>query len=852
MPRALSRGAARRLRREANDIFKSLCTLELDSNELPAHLVKLMDYEDVLRPLVSEWSTSVDKRLTLRAKLVQALLDAPVEKRRQLASEVRCNYLSRLREEITQKLAGVVITVEVPIDQRGPVFSSLSSLLTAQLTSKSFQSEHGLTEAMNRVQKVVWPSNLTLSTNLRVKLQMDCKLEAIIRVRLVPETKDLPPELQHAFQQALTPPTGQLQLQSLRDWEPEGATEEQMAQVAEQLYGLYTQGFGETEIFQHLVSRFMELVERRRLEELAKSIERTNVILYATVSPSREMNPITTTHFINTMINERAISRRDIVALETPVPQRVGEHTLQLRLKMDVTANPRVSVKAPKLNLPEFIMNELQSQTQLPPETNASDQELLESLEDSHLLTLNNPTELASHTEDLGRSCRALFQLGFWYRLEFNRRLTRYCLAKSHYLSQISGSASQISSRQYYLVFLSENRKLPREFRYEVTFQQVFQHILPSYLYDVPRWTKNPTVEWDLDEISAGAFDQFGSLAKTVREVYAESPHALGKALVDVASSDLALSMPFITSLKTELRYEPVRAFLTYAVMIAALDDTQKTEAVKHLLPSLIGCDQIVVPLIPQLQNLLKDLQEYLLMFLERRSYYNMSTKYAEVITRLRNLEKEVEKVHLTEESQIGFSVLPRTLTHLVGWVEERFREDSLRDPNLSSRSSFDADGGTPLVHMTPEGYMRARQLLVEYEKGLASALELKAGGGIDSGDTYHDSFTFEEGERQERMYRKLILDMKERLALAKIIDNVGDQPPDRVKLGTTVRLRFEDMEEVEEYTLLGEVEADPSAGIISHKSPLGLAIVGAQVGEIVEYTVGSNILRVEIAGIRW
>ena len=71
----------------------------------------------------------------------------------------------------------------------------------------------------------------------------------------------------------------------------------------------------------------------------------------------------------------------------------------------------------------------------------------------------------------------------------------------------------------------------------------------------------------------------------------------------------------------------------------------------------------------------------------------------------------------------------------------------------------------------------------------------------------------------------------------------------DKVSLGTTVKIKYVDDDEIEEYRIVGSKEADPSNNKISNESPLGAALIGkkkgdtvkveAPVGEI-EYTVVS------------
>lgn len=53
------------------------------------------------------------------------------------------------------------------------------------------------------------------------------------------------------------------------------------------------------------------------------------------------------------------------------------------------------------------------------------------------------------------------------------------------------------------------------------------------------------------------------------------------------------------------------------------------------------------------------------------------------------------------------------------------------------------------------------------------------------------------------------------------------------IKLGSKVTLHHKGKKEV--YTVVGEWEADPTEKKISHKSPLGVALMGKRVGEQVE-----------------
>jgi transcription elongation GreA/GreB family factor len=75
----------------------------------------------------------------------------------------------------------------------------------------------------------------------------------------------------------------------------------------------------------------------------------------------------------------------------------------------------------------------------------------------------------------------------------------------------------------------------------------------------------------------------------------------------------------------------------------------------------------------------------------------------------------------------------------------------------------------------------------------------------------------------------------------------VMEQPTDRteVHFGSTVTILREDGRR-KTYRIVGEDEADPSAGTLSYASPVAQALMGKQVGDVVEAGAGE----VEIAEI--
>ena len=71
------------------------------------------------------------------------------------------------------------------------------------------------------------------------------------------------------------------------------------------------------------------------------------------------------------------------------------------------------------------------------------------------------------------------------------------------------------------------------------------------------------------------------------------------------------------------------------------------------------------------------------------------------------------------------------------------------------------------------------------------------------------------------------------------------------VTIGSIVKVNDMDFEEEVEYTIVGSAEADPMNFKISNESPVGSALVGKKVGDIVEVAVPDGVNKFEVLGIR-
>lgn len=70
------------------------------------------------------------------------------------------------------------------------------------------------------------------------------------------------------------------------------------------------------------------------------------------------------------------------------------------------------------------------------------------------------------------------------------------------------------------------------------------------------------------------------------------------------------------------------------------------------------------------------------------------------------------------------------------------------------------------------------------------------------------------------------------------------------VSIGTTVRVLDVEFKQEEEYHIVGSVEADADRAHISNESPVGAALIGHKVGEVVDIESPSGIFQMKIIDI--
>ena len=136
-------------------------------------------------------------------------------------------------------------------------------------------------------------------------------------------------------------------------------------------------------------------------------------------------------------------------------------------------------------------------------------------------------------------------------------------------------------------------------------------------------------------------------------------------------------------------------------------------------------------------------------------------------------------------------------------------------------------------VYLTPQGLKDARNELqfLKSTKRLQLAKRLQNAREMDNPE---ENAEYEAAMTEQEFVETKISELEKLIRLAKIIDHASIDKS-VITIGTTVMIEMNENREKDEFTLVGRTEANPAKKRISNESPLGSALLGAKVGEIVQ-----------------
>ena len=152
-------------------------------------------------------------------------------------------------------------------------------------------------------------------------------------------------------------------------------------------------------------------------------------------------------------------------------------------------------------------------------------------------------------------------------------------------------------------------------------------------------------------------------------------------------------------------------------------------------------------------------------------------------------------------------------------------------------------------ILLTQEGYQKLEDeleiLKTVRRREVADRIKVAISFGDISENAEYDEAKNEQAQVEER-----IIKLESMIRRAVIIDE-SKIDSNVVTIGSIVKVNDMDFEEEVEYTIVGSLEADPYEGKISNESPVGKALLGRTIGDIVDVQVPDGVAKFEILEIR-
>ncbi len=154
----------------------------------------------------------------------------------------------------------------------------------------------------------------------------------------------------------------------------------------------------------------------------------------------------------------------------------------------------------------------------------------------------------------------------------------------------------------------------------------------------------------------------------------------------------------------------------------------------------------------------------------------------------------------------------------------------------------------TKQVLMTDEGLKNLEAELEELKAVKRKEIAEKIKVALSFGDLSENS-EYDEAKNEQAIVEARIASIENMLKNVKII-NEDELSTEIIHVGSKVKVRDIDVDDICEYEIVGSSEADPVNGRISDESPVGKGLIGHKVGEKVEIETPAGSMSYEVLEI--
>lgn len=152
-------------------------------------------------------------------------------------------------------------------------------------------------------------------------------------------------------------------------------------------------------------------------------------------------------------------------------------------------------------------------------------------------------------------------------------------------------------------------------------------------------------------------------------------------------------------------------------------------------------------------------------------------------------------------------------------------------------------------VYVTADGLEKLKSELADRLDNKRPEIADKLEAAIKMGDLKENA-DYHVAKEEQAFNEGRIQQLQDSILRAEVIKETGDS--NRVRMGSTVIIAEEGYEdEPEEYRIVGAHEADPAEGLISNESPIGSALLGAKLGQVVAANTPGGTMNFKVIEIK-
>ena len=149
---------------------------------------------------------------------------------------------------------------------------------------------------------------------------------------------------------------------------------------------------------------------------------------------------------------------------------------------------------------------------------------------------------------------------------------------------------------------------------------------------------------------------------------------------------------------------------------------------------------------------------------------------------------------------------------------------------------------------ITHEGVKKYEEELEQLKKRLSVDIAQKIKEARQQGDLSENA-EYDAAKDEQRDVAARIEELEKMLKNAEVVD-VDEVDPSTINVGCKAKILDMEFNEEVEYDIVGSHEANSLEGKISNESPVGKALIGHQVGDVIEVETQAGILSYKVLHI--